>query len=60
MKIEKILLVAVTSIVCLTINAQTSVDKDYTPQKGDITLAATVGYNSYTSITAPSGLLTDY
>jgi len=60
MKIKKILLLAVTSIICLTINAQTSVDKDYTPQKGDITLAATVGYNSYTSITAPSGLLTDY
>jgi hypothetical protein len=44
MKIKKILLLAVTSIICLTINAQTSVEKDYTPQKGDITLAATVGY----------------
>lgn len=46
-------------MLCLAVNAQ-NCSKDNTPKKGDFTVAATVGYNSYTSVTAPSGLLTDY
>lgn len=57
MRIKKLLVLAVLPMVCLAVNAQS---KDNTPKKGDFTVAATVGYNSYTSVTAPSGLLTDY
>lgn len=61
MKIKKLLLLAVMPMMCLAANAQEkSCSKDFTPKKGDFTLAATVGYNSYASVTAPSGLLTDY
>lgn len=57
MKIKKLLILAVIPMMCLTVHAQ---KKDNTPKQGDITLAATVGYNSYASVTAPSGLLTSY
>ena len=59
MRIKRLFILAVLPMMCLTVNAQDS-SKDYTPKKGDFTVAATVGYNSYTSVTAPSGLLTDY
>ena len=59
MKIKRLLVLAVLPMLCLAVNAQNS-SKDNTPKKGDFTVAATVGYNSYTSVTAPSGLLTDY
>lgn len=58
MKINKLLIFAVLPMMCLTANAQSS--KDNTPKQGDFTVAATVGYNSYTSIAAPSGLLPSY
>ncbi len=53
MKIKRLLVLAVLPMLCLAVNAQNS-SKDNT-QKGDFTVAATVGYNSYTSVTAPSG-----
>lgn len=59
MKIKKLLLFAVLPMMCLAANAQ-STAKDNTPKQGDFTVAATVGYNSYTSVTAPSGLLSNY
>ena len=55
MKINKLLIFAVLPLISLTASAQ-----DNTPRKGDITVAATVGYNSYASVTALPGLLTDY
>lgn len=58
MKIKRLLILAVLPMMCLTAQAQNG--KDNTPKKGDFTVAATVGYNSYTNVTAPSGLLTNY
>lgn len=58
MKIKRLLILAVIPMLCLATSAQEV--KDNTPKKGNFTLAATVGYNNYTSITAPSGILTDY
>ena len=52
MKIKRLLVLAVLPMLCLAVNAQNS-SKDNTPKKGDFTVAATVGYNSYTSVTAP-------
>ena len=61
MRLKKLSIVAVMSIMCLAVNAQEkSCSKDFTPKKGDFTIAATVGYNSYASVTAQSGLLTNY
>lgn len=57
---RKLLILAVIPMMCLAANAQNSSTTDYTPKKGDITVAATVGYNSYTGVTAPSGSLTNY
>lgn len=56
MKIKKLLMLAVIPMMCLAVKAQAQND---TPEKGDFTVAATVGYNSYTNVTAPSGLLTE-
>jgi hypothetical protein len=39
---------------------QEAAPSTFTPQKGDFTVAATLEYNSYASVTALSGLLTDY
>ena len=58
MKIKRLFILAVLPMMCLAVNAQSSMD--YTPKKGGFTVAATIGYNSYTSVTAPSGLLTSY
>lgn len=57
--IKKIIILAVLPLLALTAAAQ---DKSEcaTPKKGDFTVAATVGYNSYTSVGALSGLLTNY
>jgi len=54
MNIKRLLILAVAPMMCLAVSAQ------YTPKKGDFTVAATLGYNSYANITAPSGLLTEY
>ena len=50
MKLRKLIILAVAPMMCLAANAQ-----DYTPKKGDFTVAATVGYNSYTSLDAADG-----
>lgn len=56
---KKVLIIAVAATLCLSVNAQKN-DKDYTPKKGDLTVAATLGYNSYTDIAAKNGLLMEY
>lgn len=56
MNIKKILVSAVLSTMCLTVAAQS----DNAPAKGDWTVAATVGYNSYTNVSALPGNLSDY
>lgn len=56
MKIKRLLILAVMPMMCLAVNAQDkSCNKDFTPKKGDFTLAATVGYNSYASVKALPG-----
>ena len=60
MKFNKLIIAAVTSMMCLTASAQSQPNKDYTPKKGDFTLAATVGYNSYASVNALPGTLSSY
>ena len=55
MKLRKLFILAVAPMMCLAAHAQ-----DVEPKKGDITVAATVSYNSYTSLNAPAGNLTDY
>ena len=59
MKINKLLVLAALPLMCLTAQAQNG-QKDYTPKQGDITLALTVGYNSYASVTALPGTLANY
>ena len=58
MNIKKLLLLAVMPMIGLTVNAQES-KIDFTPKKGDVTLAFTLGYNSYASIEA-APLLQNY
>ena len=63
MKIQRLILLAVIPMLSLTVNAQAQKAcgaKDFTPKKGDVTLAITLGYNSYTDIKAPSGLASSY
>lgn len=60
MKLNKLLILAVSAMMGLAANAQKAPQKDYTPKKGDFTLAATMGYNSYASVTALPGTLTNY
>ena len=58
MKLRKLIILAVAPMMCLAASAQ---NKECTaPKKGDLTLATTVSYNSYTSLSAPAGNLTDY
>lgn len=58
MKLRKLIILAVAPMMCLAAGAQ---NKDCNaPKKGDLTLAATVSYNSYTSLSAPAGNLNDY
>lgn len=59
MKISRVLLLAVMPMMCLAANAQDS-KEDNTPKKGDFTIAATVGYNSYASVSALPGTLANY
>lgn len=54
MKIRRLLVTAVIPMLCLAAHAQ-DCKKDFAPKRGDITLAATVGYNSYASISAQPG-----
>ena len=49
---------ALLPMTCLCAAAQQG--EDNTPAKGDFTVAATLGYNSYTEATALPGNLTDY
>jgi outer membrane protein W len=57
MKQRKLIILAVAPMMCLAANAQ---KQEVGPKKGDLTVAATVSYNSYTSLNAPAGNLTDY
>ena len=58
MKLRKLIILAVAPMMCLAASAQ---KKECTsPKKGDLTVAATVSYNSYTSLSAPAGNLMDY
>ena len=57
MKLRKLIILAVAPMMCLAANAQ---KQEVGPKKGDLTVAATVSYNSYTSLSAPAGNLTDY
>ena len=50
MKLKKLIILAVAPMMCLAASAQ-----DFTPKKGDFTVAATVSYNSYTSLDAADG-----
>lgn len=59
MRITRLLLLAVMPMMCLAAHAQQG-KKDFTPKKGDFTLAATVGYNSYASVSALPGTLANY
>lgn len=56
MNIKKLLLTAIMPVFCITVSAQTG----NTPSKGNVTLSATVSYNSYASIEAPEGTLDSY
>ena len=55
MKLRKLFILAVAPMMCLAAQAQ-----EVTPKKGDLTVAITAGYNSYTSLSAPAGNLNDY
>ncbi len=57
MNIRQFVMSAVLLVSCLGAAAQNT---ENTPAKGDFTVAATLGYNSYTSVTAQPGNLTDY
>ena len=50
MKLRKLIILAVAPMMCLAVSAQ-----DNTPKKGDFTVAATVGANSYTTVSAKPG-----
>ena len=50
MKLRKLIILAVAPMMCLAASAQ-----DNTPKKGDFTVAATVGYNTYTTVSAKPG-----
>ena len=50
MKLRKLIILAVAPMMCLAASAQ-----DNTPKKGDFTVAATVGANSYTTVSAKPG-----
>ena len=50
MKLRKLFILAVAPMMCLAASAQVA-----TPKKGDLTVAATVSYNSYTSMKALAG-----
>ena len=53
MKLRKLIILAVAPMMCLAASAQ-----DNTPKKGDFTVAATVGYNTYTTVDAMNGTST--
>lgn len=57
MKLYRLLISAVLPIMSLSATAQES---DNLPQKNDFTVAATVGYNSFTNVSALPGTLPDY
>lgn len=60
MKLFKLLVSAVLPMMCLSVAAQTQKPSDNTPKKGNWTAGVTVGYNSFTNVTAQSGYLTEY
>ncbi len=60
MNIKKLLISAVLPVLFLTTAVAQEVEGDYTPVKNDFTVAATVGYNSYTSVQAMPANLNSY
>ena len=66
MKINKILVSAVLSMICLPVAAQSEGNceskccNSNTPQPREFTIAATIGYNSFTNVSAMPGNLKDY
>lgn len=58
MKFIKIIVSAVLPMMCLSVAAQER--SDNTPQKNNFTVAATLGYNSFTNVTALPGNLSNY
>lgn len=58
MKLKKLIILAVAPMICIAASAQQK--ENIQPEKGDFTVAATLSYNSYTSLSAPAGNLTDY
>lgn len=59
--IKKIIILAVLPLLALAAIAQEKKEcAAMTPRKGDFTVAVTAGYNSYTSVSALSGLQTNY
>ncbi len=56
MNIRRLLVSAVLPMLSLAVFAQ----DDNAPEKGNFTVAATLGYNSYTNVTALPGNLSDY
>ena len=59
---NKFLVTAVLSVGALTALAQEQYNScgDNTPEKGDVTVALALGYNSYAGISAPAGNLYQY
>ena len=55
MKLRKLILLAVAPMMCFAVHAQ-----EVCPKKGDLTVAATVSYNSYTSMKALAGNQSSY
>ena len=55
MKLRKLILIAVAPMMCFAVHAQ-----EVCPKKGDLTVAATVSYNSYTSMKALAGNQSSY
>ena len=55
MKLRKLIILAVAPMMCLAASAQ-----DNNPKKGEFTVAATVGYNSYTSVTTSTYVSSGY
>ena len=60
MNVKKLILSAVLPVLCLTTVAAQTAEQDYSPKKGDVTLAVTAGYTANTTVTAQPGNLTTY
>ncbi len=55
--IKKLLILAVLPLLALSVSAQ---EKDNSPKQWDVTFSTNLGYNSYASVSALPGTLTNY